>query len=238
MLLIDGDILVYKSISAAEQEIEFEEDIWTMMVNMADAKDNFVTSLAAILLKTEETAYHICLSDRKSNWRKQVYPEYKSNRKKTRLPMGFLEFRKWVKEHYPIVEKPSLEADDVMGIIATKPGNDARIWSEDKDLMTIPGTHWIRGELENISPAKADYYHMLQTLTGDAVDGYPGCKGVGPVKAAQLLVSPYWPCVVAAYEKAGLDEDFALTQARVARICRWDDWNMATQEVKLWQPTA
>jgi DNA polymerase-1 len=146
MLLIDGDILVYQAISAAEQVVETEPDLFVMFTQLSDAKDNFVSALTSILIRSEQDEFHICLSDRKSNWRKEVYPEYKSNRKKTRLPMGFLEFRKWVEESYPCISKPTLEADDVLGILATKPSNvgKAMIWTIDKDLKTVPGLHLLK----------------------------------------------------------------------------------------------
>jgi len=44
-----------------------------------------------------------------------------------------------------------------------------------------------------------------------------------------------WQAVVAAYEKQGLDESAALTQARLARILRPCDY--ASESVTLWTPS-
>jgi DNA polymerase-1 len=158
-----------------------------------------------------------------------------------------------------------LEADDVMGILATKPGKDKKIIvSRDKDMRTIPAMVWDGTRFFNITQEQADYQHLLQTLTGDASDGYKGCPGIGPKKAEKLLDAgpkcvnghdacntgcdrdrcPYcekpnlWLSVVSAYEKAGLTEADALRQARLARILRWSDWDSETKQPKLWTPNA
>jgi DNA polymerase-1 len=237
LLLIDGDILIYKAISSVEQEIEFEPDVWMMMTDLGDAKDAFVTQLTNLIMQVDGCEPKICVSDSQANFRKEIYPQYKANRKGQRKPMGFKPFRQWVLSSYPCLSKPSLEADDVLGILATKPGNNAIIYSIDKDLKQIPGQHLVDGEIIEISEDEGDYLHLMQTLTGDPVDGYPGCPGIGKAKAEKILThGPYWPRIVETFEKAGLTEEDALVQARVARILRWDDWDQASQQVKLWSP--
>ena len=86
------------------------------------------------------------------------------------------------------------------------------------------------------------YWHMMQTLTGDSTDGYSGCPGCGP-KTAEKILAPlvpddYWKAVVKAYSAAGLSEDEALVQARVARICWASDYDFKKKKVKLWNPPA
>lgn len=253
MLLIDGDILLYQACASAEKEVEWEEDIFSLWTNLSDAKDNFVTALASIMIAAKEqvdiTSHHICLTDSATNWRKDVYPDYKASRKSTRKPLGYRALRDWVSESYPVVFKPRLEADDCIGILATKPGNDALIWTIDKDLKQIPGKHLVDGEVVTRDVSECDKFFLTQTLTGDATDGYPGCKGIGAVKAEKLIVDRWhktrlepslmkwmWQMIVDTYAKAGFTEEYALTQARVARICRWEDWNQDKQEVILWSP--
>jgi DNA polymerase-1 len=68
---------------------------------------------------------------------------------------------------------------------------------------------------------------------------------VGKVKAAQILDSivedatpqQRWETVVSVFEKAGLTEQDALTQARLARILRWSDWDNTKKEPILWSPS-
>jgi len=45
-----------------------------------------------------------------------------------------------------------------------------------------------------------------------------------------------WETIVSYYAKAGLSEEEALTQARVARICRNTDYDFKKREVILWEP--
>jgi DNA polymerase-1 len=81
---------------------------------------------------------------------------------------------------------------------------------------------------------------MFQTLVGDTSDGYKGCPGVGKVKAEKLLAGNdklYWEIVRATFEKAGLTEQDALTQARLARILRFSDWDNEKKEPILWSPS-
>ena len=65
---------------------------------------------------------------------------------------------------------------------------------------------------------------------------------MGQVKAEKLLDAALekeedmWSPVVAAYEKAGLTEEDALRQARLARILRWSDWNAEKKAPILWAP--
>lgn len=120
--------------------------------------------------------------------------------------------------------------------------------------------------IQEITPEEAHKYHMKQTLSGDVTDGYAGCPQVGLGTAAKvieegILKVPYehtllrgqrkgetevryredhsddlWACVVSHYEAAGLTEEDALVQARVARILQFPDYDMKKKEVKLWAP--
>ena len=81
-----------------------------------------------------------------------------------------------------------LEADDVLGIIATMPENKGKVTvvSDDKDLKTVGPSRLYRpmtDELLEISEADADRYFLTQVLTGDVTDGYKGIPGIGPKKA-------------------------------------------------------
>ena len=110
-------------------------------------------------------------------------------------------------------------------------------------MKQIIGKQWMlhradEGFIE-VTPEEADRWFYMQTLTGDATDGYSGCPGGGPKKAEAILEAAGenpWPAIVAAYEKAGLSEEAALQQARVARILRASDYNFKKKEPILWKP--
>ncbi len=178
----------------------------------------------------------------------RVYPAYKRNRK-VRKPLCYTELREFLKEYYTTQEMDSLEGDDVLGILSTRPvpiDEERIIVSVDKDFLTIPGRYYNfrrpKDGVQIVTEPEADYAHMVQTLTGDSCDGYPGCPGVGPKKAARILgsVDPsyiaMWPVVIGAFGTAGLSKEEALPQARCARILRHGDYNTTTRTVNLWLP--
>jgi len=238
---IDADIPLYRAMSLAEQEINWHDNVWTLYADIDEAQKIFANQIEKIKDKLKTDDILCCLSDRGDNFRKRIDPSYKSNRKSTRKPCGFNAMIDWVESEYPHMRKPSLEADDVLGIIATKPDNAGKVIvvSDDKDLKTIPCKLYrpMADELMEIKPAQADAYFYTQTLTGDPTDGYSGCKGVGAKTAQKILGNrPAWSSVEQAFIKAGMTKQEALTQARLARILRWEDWDETKGEPKLWQP--
>jgi DNA polymerase-1 len=82
---------------------------------------------------------------------------------------------------------------------------------------------------------------MIQTLTGDSVDGFSGCPKIGKVTAQKILndkklpLKEQWELVVKTYAKEGLLEHDAFQQAQVARILRHGEYNKKTGEVTRWQ---
>ena len=239
LLLLDTDIFAYQATTSAETEVDLGGDIWSLTMDMQQAKDTFEATIDGIKARLETNDVLCCMSDHAGNFRKQVWPDYKSNRRKSRKPVGYVAFCDWVRETYSTATRPQLEADDVMGIIASKPGNEGKVTivSDDKDMKTIPGRLYrpMSDELLEISDADADRYFLTQVLTGDSADGYRGVPGIGPKKAEAILgPRPHWGAVEKAYIDAGLTKDDALQQARLARILRWSDWHEG--EPKLWTP--
>jgi len=236
-LLIDGDIVVYQYSSTVEHEVDWGNDVWSLW---ADAKEAQQLILQYIDILVDETAaddFIFCFSD-KDNFRKDIDSNYKSNRKGKRKPVCYKALKQWITDEYKTETWDRLEADDVMGIMATSDmlAGEKVIVSEDKDLKTIPGLLWRSGEMLNISQEEADYNHLYQTLVGDATDGYPGLRGVGDKRATELLKTPTWETVVKAFEKAGQDEKDALVQARLARILRASDYNFEFDQPIIWSP--
>jgi DNA polymerase-1 len=234
-LLVDGDIVLYSSSVATEHAVHWNDDVWVLSANLEQARDMARKYLDDITEKLEATKVTICLSG-KGNFRYGLNPNYKSNRKDTRKPIVYPELKHWMLMNYGAQMEEGLEADDLLGILATRtPGSI--IVSPDKDMQCIPGKLYRQGELMTISLEEANRFHMMQTLTGDATDGYPGCPGVGPKTAEKLLAGPedtWWGSVLQAYQKAGCTDDDALMNARMAYILRDENWQNG--EVKLWNP--
>lgn len=240
-LLIDADILLYQAASSCENEVEFEDDIWVLWTDENEAVAKFDSMVVNLLEKIDTYSYKLCFSHAK-NFRKELYPDYKGNRT-TRKPMGFKSIRERVifENCEKVVIYPKLEADDVLGILATS-DPDYVIWSIDKDLKQIPGKHLTEEGVIKVSQEEADAFFYRQILTGDTTDNYKGCPGIGPVKADGIIKlakgsGMEWSFILAAYKKAGLTDEEALVQARLARILRSTDWDDNKQKVILWEPT-
>ena len=244
-LLVDGDIAMYEVCTSCETAVDWGDDLWTLHCDLREAKQKFDGWIARVLDRTEADKALIALSG-PQNWRKDVLPTYKHNRKPKRKPLAFKPLKEYIREAYKTYEFSNLEADDVLGLLAGDPGlanieGQKVIVTIDKDLMTIPGFHYYTNKPEDgiiqVSEEQADFNHLLQALAGDSTDGYSGCPGIGPVRAERILIDrPCWGQVLEAYQLAGLSEEAALAQARVARILRWGEYNTETEEVKLWQP--
>ena len=241
VLLLDGDLYLYRAAAAAEQEIDWGDDIWSLMTDLNDAKAIFM-SLVEDLQENHCTDHMIVALSDKENFRHEVYSGYKGGRKKARKPVGYVALVQWARANFRTHTEPLLEADDVLGILGTRPDlGESIIVSDDKDLKTIPGRLYrpMTGELLEITKEQADRNFLMQALTGDVTDGYSGCPKVGAKTAEKILAGPkpQWSSVVRAYQKAGLTEADALTQARCARILRHVDWDDKTRTIKLWEPT-
>lgn len=250
-LLIDGDTMIFEATAAHEYEQQWSHWLWTLHADFEAALNHFKDTVEIVKEKLQADRVILALSD-EERWRPKVMPMYKSNRVKTRKPITYGPLRDWCHDVYETFQRPTLEGDDVLGILATHPKlvtGEKIIVSIDKDMKTIPGLHLnyaeARGQddyetfVRQIRTEDADWFHMFQTLTGDKTDGYPGCPGIGPVNAEKLLAGPetsWWSTVVASYAKKGLGEEVALQNARVARICRHTDYDFTKKEVKLWSP--
>ena len=254
-LIIDADVLVYKASEAAQETIEIEtvdnpDYICRILEygNKKQAIDYIEEKIESLLTKTKCTEYVIALSDTE-NFRKELFESYKSNRRKMK-PVLYKFLRDYFTNNHNTYQRPKLEGDDVIGILATSPTiikGTKIVWSMDKDFKTIPcilAKEYPSGKLEKIvtTEAEADWWFMYQTLIGDVTDGYAGCKGIGDKRARKLLGYPedksleeMWEIVKETYVSAGLSSNDALINARMARILRAEDYDFKKKEVKLWQ---
>ncbi|MEG1912867.1 MAG: hypothetical protein RR091_10305 [Cloacibacillus sp.] len=245
-LLIDGDIFVFRITAALETETDWGNDIWTLHCNLAECKDALDATIKEYKEALKATDIILAFSPQK-NFRYRVLPTYKANRKGKRKPVCYKALKDYAMETYPNFQRPDIEGDDILGILATSPvivKGEKIIVSLDKDMKTIPCLYCDMREpitIQEITEEQADRQHMYQTLIGDTADGYTGCPGIGPVSANKILegltgYEQMWPAVTAAYKKKGLSEEQALLQAQVARIRRRNDYDFKKKEVILWTP--
>ena len=236
--LVDADILVYQITSAAEEAIDWGDDVWTLHGDVKFALQMVEIEIGRLKDACGADEMVMCVSgSRDKNWRLGILPTYKNHRKSKRKPLVYPAVVEHLRQNHTVYSWGNLEADDVMGIFSSP---KHVIISDDKDMMSIPGKLYrpTKDEHHDITQEEADLWHLTQTLTGDATDGYSGCPKIGPVGAKRLLeAAPTWETVISAFASQGLTEDEALVQARVARILRPGEFNHLTEEVRLWDPT-
>jgi len=133
----------------------------------------------------------ICCDD-KNNWRKEVFPEYKANRRKNRenditdwktLFELLHEMREDLTKYFPykVMHVDSAEADDIIGVLVEErqnrfPSPPTLILSSDKDFIQLQKYQGVR----QWSPLQkkfivGDPVESLydKTIRGDAGDGVP-----------------------------------------------------------------
>lgn len=200
-LLIDGDVVAFTAASAAQYVHEDEFGFFTPFANRKVGEailDNMMIGLEQLF---DCTHMRVALTDPADNFRKQIYPAYKAFRKEVARPLLLDALKQYLRDKWGAFHWDSLEADDVLGILNTEPQDypGKRILvGKDKDFKTVPGFYHRLGDLTpggkpivaEITEAQAQRFHLYQTLLGDATDGYPGCPGIGKVRAEQCLDDP------------------------------------------------
>ena len=241
-LLFDADIIAFKAAAAVEHPIKWGDGLWTLHAYEHEAIEqciNYISNVRRDLIASDHTLY----LTGPDNWRKDILPTYKENRKDTRKPLVLQAVRQWMIEEQGAVLTDTFEADDLLGIEATTHPLTTIIVSEDKDLQTIPALLYNPAKdtaVRHIGVFEAAYNHMHQTLTGDKTDNYDGLAGCGPVTATKILApakepEDLWPLVVKAFQSKKLSEEHALVQAQVARICHASDIDKSGK-VTPWTP--
>lgn len=279
LLLVDGDVLAFRAASACQHTVESPSGLIQPFARRWEGEavlDNMIDRLKRRLKADEMVFFLSCPGEQ--NWRLGVDASYKSNRKDSVRPLLLTVLKDYLRRAYGAQHFAFLEADDVVGLYATRadihPGWRKIVVGRDKDFATIPGEHYQLlddtegGEpiVRTITPGEAMRAHYVQALSGDAVDGYPGCPGVGKTRAESIVANPerlvpkegtitrgankgkktikwhsagpcsIWEAVVSNYEKAGQTEADALRNARLARILINDEYDFETHTVKLWVP--
>lgn len=166
----------------------------------AEIDENMLRHMILNTLRSLRNKFHseygelvICCDD-KNYWRKKVYPYYKALRKRDRekseldwnaIFNALNSVREDLKEFFPykVIQVETAEADDAIGTIAHKYGNQLNsgepilILSGDKDYIQLH----IYGNVKQFDPvrkrwishAQADKYLIEHVIKGDSGDGVP-----------------------------------------------------------------
>jgi DNA polymerase-1 len=245
LALIDGDEVAFKASSISQSSIDWDGDgAATPIVSRQQAFGAAASMVRSWTegARCERPAIVLSPKDR-ANYRKRLLASYKAHRGDEK-PQVYWDVVDFLRTEYEVYQWPGVEGDDCMGVLATNPRLDCVIVSQDKDMQTLP-VRWYnpaRAVLKTISQTQADWFWMKQTIMGDPTDGYKGIPKVGEKGADKILANGFgnfelmWRAVVEAYEKAGLTEADAITQARMARILRYGDMDLEKNVIYLWHP--
>ena len=161
-----------------------------------------VLNMLDSLRKTYEPEHMAVVFDAKGKtFRNDLYPEYKA----TRPPMPE-ELRYQIEplheivlaQGYPMLVIPDVEADDVIGTLATGYEGDVIISTGDKDMAQLVNErvslintmsnsfHDVQGVIDKYG-VRPDQIKDYLTLMGDKVDNIPGVDKVGPKTAVKWL---------------------------------------------------
>ena len=172
-VLIDADIVAYRCAAASEND---PEDIALLRTDKL---------MRDIIEDTCGVAYMSFLSG-SNNFRKEIYPEYKANRKDIIKPVHLSLCKEFLQHEWNSVVTDGYEADDALGIFQT---DSTIIASIDKDLLMIPGRHYnfVKKEFYEVDELEGLRSLYRSVLVGDVADNIKGVKGIGPVKAAAII---------------------------------------------------
>jgi len=182
MILIDYSGIAISNIFA--QKVTVSEDMVRHMI---------LNSLRMYNLKYRKEYGTMVLACDGGSWRKEIFPQYKANRKTSRDASGldWKEFfrilsvvRDEVKEHLPykVVHIQNIEADDIIGTLTEKTQNfgehePVMIISADKDFIQLqqyPNVRQFSPMTKAIIKEKdAIKYLFEHTVGGDSGDGIP-----------------------------------------------------------------
>lgn len=245
-LLVDLGFYAYRDAAGATEDLDWDnDDNYSTVISTRDACFSFFDRTADLLEKFPGHTVFLARGDKKT-FRHDIWPEYKANRKTRRPPPGYGAFIERLiieaeKLGYLSGGFKNIEDDDVMGLLA-EPGDI--IVSGDKDMLTVPGQHFRDGELIEVSRWEADLAFYKQALIGDTADNYPGCPQIGKdnkiFKSKDWLSSTtekeLWAVVLGTYLKAGKTVDYAIAQARCARILRNGEFDLQAGVPHMWKP--
>jgi len=146
--------------------------------------------------------------------RKDVNPEYKSNRNKEQ-PKWWPFTKDYLISNWGVIPVDNIEVDDAVNITRLNI-KDSHIVAIDKDELNLEGCHynWSRNEWCIMSKDDALYSFWKDMITGQSGDNIKGCPGIG--KANEIftkhLFKPTPMYVLELYIKVFKDEQLAITE--------------------------
>lgn len=198
LLLIDGNSILNRAYFA----MPALNDSQGRNVN---AVFGFMNIMMKVLQDFTPDKLLVAFDKRGHNFRKDIYPEYKANRKG--MPDDLAQQMPILHDlladmQVTVVEKEGVEADDIIGTVSARFDGESYVVSGDRDMLqlvspnvTVLFTKKGVSEVERVTPqVLAENYKLTpaqvieyKALRGDTSDNIPGVKGIGEKTAMALL---------------------------------------------------
>ena len=203
--------------------------------NILDFKYDYIRTIES-LAKSYNAGTIIVCADGGSSYRKEIYPEYKANRKERfadqteqeakEFEMFMAEFSDTLtllKKKYPVFHFRGVEADDIAAYITQSAEyDDCWLISSDKDwdllisdkvsrFSTVTRKETTVHNWDEHYDFEIEDYITFKCLTGDKGDNVPGVPGVGPKRAVQLMEQ--YGTVFDIYDACPIDGRYKYIQA-------------------------
>ncbi len=199
LLIVDGFNIIWRWVHAKKLDFQFD----------------FIRTVES-LAKSYNCGGIVVLGDGGSSYRKELYPDYKANRREKLadqtkeeqeqfqeiLEEFDLSLKSFQERGIPTLRFGGVEADDIAAYIVQKKQNYNinEIWliSSDKDwdllvqnnvsrFSTVTRKETTINNWDEHYEVDPEMYLTFKCLAGDKGDNIPGIKGVGPKRAAQLI---------------------------------------------------
>lgn len=200
LVLIDGNAIMHRAFHALPP-------LTTKRGEPINAVYGLVSMLLRVIQDLKPTQIAVAFDEKEPTFRHKALPSYQAQRPTmaNELSSQFDKAKDFLSAAgIPVYSKPGFEADDVIGTIATKAGENVVIVTGDRDqlqlvddaknvklYMPISGLANAKlfGEAETVErmgvpPNQIDDY---KALVGDSSDNYSGIPGIGPKTAINLL---------------------------------------------------
>ena len=203
--------------------------------NILDFKYDYIRTIES-LAKSYNAGTIIVCADGGSSYRKEIYPEYKANRKERfaeqteqeakEFEMFMAEFSDTltlIRKKYPVFHFKGVEADDIAAYITQNiKYDDCWLISSDRDwdllisdtvsrFSTVTRKETTVHNWDEHYDFEIEDYISFKCLTGDKGDNVPGVPGVGPKRAVQLMEQ--YGTVFDIYDAIPLDGKYKHIQA-------------------------
>jgi len=210
ILLVDGTSVVIRYAAAMLPKVGLQQPDHPEVLNrQGEVLTAVERAIRECAMTAAGTPNVIVALDSAESWRKQEYPDYKANRRHATTTWVNRLAQYCRARGIYTVRALGFEADDVIAACvarATKRGHMTAVLSGDGDLLQLASLScevfqfgnrrkgearfvkrpmaWIR---DKYGLANAGQFRGYKALLGDPTDKLPGVKGIGPVKAAELM---------------------------------------------------